>query len=190
MQLFSWATLHYYDFWQPILERYEIDSTNPFSIFAYINCFPLYGIYFSRTIPNPKLKKPILYGSYFLMGITSIDYFFVTGYNNFSSFSQTILVFYALILPCVHLWYIYREESKVVLNRNPYFWIAFGIILPNVMSIWSNIYGSRLYEADFVLFCQVSIADILFYGIGMLLIARGFYFAYYAQYLPQQQVAD
>ena len=184
--IYNYVTANYFIDCEPTLSWLKVTSSNFFSIFSFFTTFYFFSQFFSQLIPNSKLKKLILYGSWILFLITFIDYFWFTGYDNYSSVSQCIMAFYGLILPATHLWYIYREDSKVPLNRNPYFWIALGLMLPNTMTIWLELYGTRLYEADFALFCQVNIGNIVFYCIGMLLIARGFYFARYAQYLQHQ----
>ena len=184
IRLFSWSTLNYLDFWKPFLDKYQIDSTNFFIFFSYISRFGILGYYF---IISTKLvsKYPILkLAPLILLVITFIDFFFITGYNSNSVLGQSTMDFYVIFFTLIQFWDIYRENSKVLLNRNPYFWINIGLLFPSVFSIWLSIFGTNLYEQDFILFCQVSIFSIVFYCIGMLLIARGFYFARYAQYLP------
>ncbi len=182
MQLMGWLTNHNGNYWQPFFESLNINNTNCFAILSYFHILIL-GVYFSTAIPSKKAKIYTKYLSIFLFLIIAFDYFFFTGYNNYSSFSQTILAIYGLILPSIHLWYIYRDDSKVALNKNPYFWISLGLLLPNIMTLWLELFGSTLYDEDFILFCQVSIGNSVFYCISMMLIARGFYFARYAKYL-------
>jgi hypothetical protein len=184
LSCFSWVTKANPVFWQPILDYLKIQDTTFFALFAYINSFILLGLYYTQAVPMVTFRAYIKPLSWLLLAITSIDYFFVTGYNNYSSFSQTVLAFYILLLPMAHLWYLYRAGNKVPLNRNPYFWIAMGLVLPSILTIWLELYGAKLLAVNFILFCQVSIGNVLFYCIGQLLIAVGFYYARYVQYLP------
>lgn len=188
IRLFSWATLKYIDFWQPFLVQFQIDSTNFFILFSYLSRFGILGYYFIITTKLVSKYALLKFFPLILLIVAFFDFFFITGYNNNSVLGQTLLDFYVIFFTLIQLWYIYRENSKVLLNRNPYFWINMGLLFPSVFSIWLSIFGTNLYEQDFILYCQVSIISIIFYCIGMLLIARGFYFARYAQYLPQHQV--
>lgn len=185
LQGLSWISSTYLNLWLSIADFLNIDSTNFLSIFAYVNHFIILGFYFYEVIQNRQMAKLILYVSWILMIIVTYDYFFITGHNNYSSFSQTLLSFYGLLMALLHLKYLYAENNKVPLNKNPYFWISMGLLFPNIMTIWLELFGSYLQEADFILYCQVSICYIVFYCIGMLLIARGFYFSRYAKYLPR-----
>ncbi len=185
MSLVTWASSTYQDYWAPILKRLGIDNTNFFAILGYCNTFILLGLYFSKVFPEVRFRAYILPLSWVLLAIASIDYFFVTGYNQYSSFSQTLVGFYILLMPMAHLWYLYRTSNKVPLNRNPYFWISMGLVLPSILSTWLELYGSKLYVANFILFCQVSFCSTFFYCAGQFLITVGFYYARYVQYLPQ-----
>lgn len=185
LQGLIWISSTYLNLWLSIADLLNIDSTNFLSIFAYTNRFIILGFYFYEVLQNRQKAKLVLYASWLLMTIVTYDYFFITGHNNYSSFSQALLSFYGLLMALLHLKYLYTENNKVPLNKNPYFWISMGLLFPNIMTIWLELFGSYLQEADFILYCQVSICYIVFYCIGMLLIARGFYFSRYAKYLPR-----
>ena len=91
MQFMGWLTNYDISYWQPFFERLNINNTNCLAILSYCRILIL-GVYFSTVIPSKNSKIYIKYLSISLFLIIAFDYFFFTGYNNYSSFSPIIIV--------------------------------------------------------------------------------------------------
>ena len=185
VQLFSWMTLTYESYWSPILQQYGIGSTNIFSILSYINRFLILRCYFVYSFKIFTASQILKFIPFVLLSIVFIDFFFITGIDNMSAFSQSVQTFYVIFFVAIQLWYVYKDTSKVMLNRNPYFWISMGLFFPSLLSVWSSIFANNLYEQDFVLFCQISLVECIIYCTGLFLISVGFYYGRNVKYLDK-----
>jgi hypothetical protein len=188
--MFSLLFMNYFTFMSnmfpayltPFTEFWGIENTNFMAITGYLSYYLLLGWYFSNVIQYFD-KSYIRVLSITLLAFSIYDYFWITGYNNYSSISQTVLVFYCCFLSLLLLRYVFRIFNKVPLNRNPHFWIGLGILIPNIGSTWLEFFGSWLYEKDYPIFCLVSIVSTILFNIGLFFICRGFYYGRNAQYI-------
>lgn len=180
-----WATRTYRDFFIPILNSLDIHNMNFISILAHLNYFGLLGWYFSLVIQNKKIKKIIQLVSIFLFFASIINFLFIEGYKNHNVFNSTSANIFCFLLPLIHLWFIFNEDSIVPIVKNPYFWISLGLIIPNLTGLITSIIGKKLAQTNLALYLQVDIGYAVLQILGYLLIAVGFYYARYTKYLPQ-----
>ena len=112
-----------------------------------------------------------------------INYLFIEGYLVYGVFNPTADAVFAFALPLIYLGYLYRLDTMVPLSKNPYFWISLGLVVPNLISLIFHFVGNKLLETDFILFAKLTIAKNGITVIGHILIAIGFYYARYVNFL-------
>jgi hypothetical protein len=184
-QLFIYLVNSYTSFFLPYLNKWNVHDTNFLGILAYLNNFGILGWYFSHVMINYKIANVIKWISLVLFSIAIINYLFIEGFRVFGIFNPTASALFCFIIPLFHFWYLYQEESKVPLNRNPYFWIALGLLIPNIIGLFLHFAGEKIQETDFVLFCKISICRSIVAIAGQILFAIGFYYARYTKYMPK-----
>jgi hypothetical protein len=184
IQIIVWAVNNYTDFFRPILTKLDIGSMDFMSVFAHLNNLIMLGIYFSIVIFDEKTRWGIKVLSIGLSLSVIINYLFIEGYKTQSLYNSTISNIFCFVLPCIHLWFIYGQSTKVPLYKNAYFWISLGILLPNLLGLIASFFGKKLDETDLTLFFMLDIGYCVLQIIGYLIIAFGFYFARYTRYLP------
>ena len=186
-QVFYWSTTNYKTFWVPYLNKWNIHNTIFLSILALVTEITLLSWYFSLTIPNQKIKRIIRLVSIGLLLSVIINYLFYEGFRVPSVFNDSAVGIFCFTLPLIHLKVLYHLDSKVVITKNPYFWIALGLVVYYLIGFFLDFAGKTVFETDRALFYKISIADNLVYIIGNLFMAIGFYYARYVKYLPQTQ---
>jgi hypothetical protein len=173
------------DVFIPILNFLDIHNMNFISILAHLSNFSILGWYFSVVIINKKTSQIIISISILLFVTSLLNYFFVQGYKDHNVFNSTSSNIFCFILPSIHLWFLYLIDSKVQLYKNPYFWVSFGLIIPNLFGLLTSIISKKLHDTDLVLYYQVDIVYILLQIIGYFFISKGFYYARYTKYMPK-----
>jgi hypothetical protein len=183
-QSIIWIVTEYQDKWVPILNKWQITDTNFMGILAYLTNFGFLGWYFYQVIPHDKIAKGIRWLSMGLFIFAIIDYLFIEDFRAFGIFNPSASAIFCFILPLIHLWFLYREDSRVPLSKNPYFWISMGLLIPNLVGCFLHFVGNGIYDADFPLFTKITIGRSCLSMFGQILLAIGFNNARFAQFLP------
>jgi hypothetical protein len=124
--------------------------------------------------------------SLLLVVASLIDYFFITGFREYSFFQATTSAIFCFSLPLIHLWYVFKTDSDLSILKNTYFWFDVGLLIPNVIGLFLHFTGSKLYVTDVVLYFKLSIVKYYFVMLSQVLICIGFYYARYTKYLPEK----
>ena len=96
LQLFIWAVDNYTDFLLPFLQQFKIGNTNFIGIFAYLNHFILLGLFYCCIFKNNLIVKWIRIISLLLIFISLFDYFFITGFREYSFIQATLSAIFCL----------------------------------------------------------------------------------------------
>lgn len=173
IQLFIWSVAKFPDTLVPIVKELGITSTNFFIILYNINVVGVLGWYFSSVISAPKISKPIKWASWILVLLMILNYFFIEGYQDLGVFNPTAASICGFVFPLIHLWYLFRQDYQLVLARNPYFWIALGLVVATLLGLFQSIAGDQLFKTDYPLFAKFNISkngliiiSFLFFGIS------------------------
>jgi hypothetical protein len=185
LQIFVWSVDNYTTFWKPYLDRWDIHDTNFLAIISYSNNFAILGMYFSKTIHNKKVVFAIISISILLFILAIVDYIFIEGFRQFTIFTSTASAIFCFVLPLIHFWYLFHEDSKIEINKNPYFWIALGLLIPNLIGLFIHFAGNKIYGTDFILYCKIAITRSIIGIVGQIFFAIGFYYARYTKYMPK-----
>lgn len=186
-QTFIWATGYFRDIAVPLLNKYHIEDTNFMGILAYLSNFSLLGWYFQEVIPHEKIAQSVRWISKGLFVFALIDYLFIGDFREYGVFSPAASSIFCFILPLIHLWFLYREDARVPLSKNPYFWVAIGLLLPNLVGCFLHFTGNAIYGEDFTLFVKISTGKMVIEIIGQIFLAIGFNYARFAQFLPLRE---
>ena len=171
-QLFIWSSGQYYQQLKPFLDYFAITNTHFLSIFYYLKDFLLLGWFFSLVIP--KAHTIIKSGSLLLALAVSINYFFIEGYQVFGVFNPNVNILYVLILPLWYLWASQKQTLRIPLQNNPYFWIAIGLFIPNLLALFLYFTGDYIYDTNFPLYAQLVSVKNTLEIIGFLMVCKGF----------------
>lgn len=184
--LFIWATSTYFEYWKNLLYKYQIGDTNFMSILSYLNTYLILGYYFSEEIYNKKYQKLILSlcGAIAVIGV--IDYLFITGFRNYGYFNPIATSSLAIVFSLISLRAIFQKDTLVPIVKNTYFWLALGILVPNVIGLFLRLAGNSIYGEDFILYCKVSMLKDIFFDIAQILILIGFYRLKFVKYIDSQ----
>ena len=181
-----WLVNSYKLFFEPILNKLDIHNMNFISILAFLNNFGFLGWYFYIVINKSKYADIVRILSIFLFTTALVNYFFIEGYKIPSIYNSTMSSIFCFTLPLIHLWFIFNENTKVLINKNPYFWLALGLFIPNLLIFIFALAGKKMNLTDNLLYLKVDIVSSIVQIIGFILVAIGFYYAHYTKYLPQQ----
>jgi hypothetical protein len=185
-QLLIWLIYNKYALCAPYLKMFKIRNLDFISIFAHLNVYIGLSLYFACALRpiNEKLSKRTLYISGFLAITSLANYFFIEGHEVQSVFNSTAATLFCIVLPMIHLTYLYKTDSVVPLQRNPYFWIGLGVMIPNLLSLIVSTAGQKIQETDKILFLQTNLTqDILVTIIQVIFFSQAFLLARYSRFL-------
>jgi hypothetical protein len=185
IQIFIYTAQHHYELVRSLIEWLEVSDTNFTNILSQLNTFGLMGWFFYLALGKSPLAKSIKYLSIGLFFAALINYLFIEGYKVFGVFNPTADAIFSFAVPMFLMWHLYHTESKVPLNRNPYFWIYLRLIVPNLVGMFLYFSGDYLYKTNHDLYVIVVIIRNIFYFIGHLFAAYGFYLAKNIRFLKQ-----
>jgi hypothetical protein len=183
-QTLIWATGYFRDIAVPLLNKWHITDTNFMGILSYLSNFALLGWYFYCVIPHKKIAEGVRWLSTCLFIAAIIDYLFIGDFRDYGVFCPAASSIFCFVLPLIHFWFLYREETIVPLSKNPYFWISLGLLIPNLVGCFLHFTGSAIYSENFTLFTKISIGKMILEIIGQIFLAIGFYHARFSRFLP------
>lgn len=143
------------------------------------------GWFFYLALGDSPIAKWIKYLSITLFLAALINYLFIEGYKVFGIFNPTADAVFSFAIPMFLMWHLYQTESKVPLNKNPYFWIYLRLIVPNLVGMFLYFSGDYLHKTNYDLYVIVVVIRNIFYFIGHLFAAYGFYLAKNIRFLKQ-----
>lgn len=170
----------------PYLTKWGIKNTNFTSIFYFTKDFIFLSLFFNEVLRgyiNTKWVKPL---AYFLVITTWIDYLFIEGFKVAGVYNSTIDAIFCFFIPCLFLWHIFNEDSKVPLSKNSFFWIGLGLISTSLIGFFLFFAGDKIRAMDKVFFFKLSILKNGVMMAEQILEAIGFYYAPYTRYMRRK----
>lgn len=182
-QAFIWMAYHHFDKIAGFVAHFGITNTNFLAITYQLSNFFWLGWFYALLMPGRYSQKvKVLAG--FLFVITLINYLFIEGIQGFGIFNPAATALFTFGLAFFYLWYIYRSQLALPLNKNPYFWMSLGLILPYLVSLFLFVFGEPAQNENFTLFMTMTIMKDGFIIIAQILITIGFFRARYARFVP------
>jgi hypothetical protein len=185
IQTFIFIAQHNYELVRPFIEWLGVTDTSFTNIFSQLNTFGLMGYFFYLTLQNTPFANIVKYISISLFFGALINYLFIEGYKTYGIFNPTADAVFSFAIPMILMWNLYHKESKVALNRNPYFWIFLRLIVPNLIGMFLYFTGDFLQKTNYNLYAIIYMIRNVFYFIGHLFAAYGFYLAKNIRFLKQ-----
>lgn len=189
VSLFIWATQKhtFYFVFKPYLDAAKIEDTHFLAILAYLNDYTLLISYFYLVLSQQQwVKRFLVASSVVLVTLGLGDYLFYSGFRNYGFFNPTAAAVVGFVLPLVHFGVIAYSRAILPLQRNPYFWIATGLLVPNLFGLILRLAGDSIYGDNFVLYCQASIGKNIISCLGSILLIMAYRFSHLAKYFDWQ----
>jgi hypothetical protein len=183
-QFLVWYATKYIAVVRPYLDYWAIGDTSFLSILQYINDFVFLGLFYHIILGRNPYGKWVGWVSLMLLIACLTNYLFIEGYNVVGIFNPTADAIFIFSIAAFYLWHLYRTHLMLPLQKNPYFWISFGLIVPHVIGFFLSLVGDIASKEDFGLFVVMSVVRNCFLILAQVLFAIGFWQARYAQYLP------
>ncbi len=185
VQILIWFVSNYYSYVKSIVVSLHIKDFSFTGILYFLNNFSLLGYFYFLVLKKTKLSPIIKWISIILWIVSLINYLFIEGYTVVGIFNPTADAIYCFVLPCIFMWYLYNENGKVPLSKNPYFWINLRFLIPNLISLVFKLFGNKIQNTDSLLFVKIGILQNGIWLVGLIFACIGFYYARYTKYLSK-----
>ena len=158
----------------PILDYWGITNSHWLSIFYYTKDYIFLGWFYILIFPNIQIGRVIKWTAITFVIASVINYLFIEGHNVFGVFNPGINMIYVVGLPLIYLWYSQRQSLRIPLQKNPYFWINIGILIPNLLALFFYFTGNFNYETNLKLYVLLKIMRNGFEIFSYVLVGIGF----------------
>lgn len=185
VQALIWAVSNYYEYFKPLVLVFHVKDFSFTNILYYMNNFSLLGYFFILVLKQHSISNWIKWSSILLFFSSIINYLFIEGYRVVGFFNPSADALWCFILPCIFMWYLFSQESKVPISKNPYFWINLRLIVPNLIALILHFVGNKIQSTDTILYLKINLAKNAIWAIGLIFASIGFYYARYTKYFPQ-----
>ncbi len=167
----------------PILDYWGITNSHWLSIFYYTKDYILLGWFYILIFPNKQFGSFIKWTAVIFLIASVINYLFIEGHNVFGVFNPGINMIYVVGLPLIYLWYSQKESLRIPLQKNPYFWINIGLLIPNLLALFFYFTGDFNYETNLKLYVLLKIMRNGFEILGFVLVGIGFSRARFVRFI-------
>jgi hypothetical protein len=160
------------------------EFTSPIS---YLIKFIFIGLFLKDALQSEKWKVFFKYLIWALVIFELVQVFIFKSYQGYNSLSSTVKNFYILFGTSLLLYKIYSYPNvSLPLNKNPYFWICLGLILPALAELFLEFVFSKLYRTDLSHFFRLYLVRNASQIIGFTLLIIGVWQAKYLRFLPKE----
>jgi len=172
----------YKDSFRPWLEITDYQLVF-FQILHQLKNFALLGWVYSKLIKGYTSSKWLKNLIILLCTISIVFYIVEKGWRNYGTVAPTIEAIFLFIIPFFYLWYLFRTDLALPLQKNPFFWISLGLVIPNLLGLFLYFVGGTIQETDYCLFTRYAITKNGFEIIGQIMFAVAFSKAQFAKYV-------
>jgi hypothetical protein len=180
-----WLTTYHFDTVKPWVIKYKVSDFSFTKIIYYLNNFNLLGYFFYSVLKPNRIADVVKWLSIILVIASIVNYLFIEGYKVVGVFNPTADALFCFVLPCIFMWFLFTQDSKVQISKNPYFWINLRLIIPNLIALILHFIGNKIQSTDEILYLEIGLAQNVIWAIGLVFATMGFYYARYTKYLPQ-----
>lgn len=171
---------------KPLMETLGIVTLSFFNPIHYLIRFIFLGLFFRDSLQNPTSKKVFQYAVWVLVIFELVQVFVFKSYQGYDSLSSTIKNFFVLGGAGLLLYRVYREPNvSLRLQKNPYFWICLGLILPALAELFLEFVFTKLYQTDLISFYKLYLVRNASQIIGFTLLIVGVWQVKYLRFLPK-----
>lgn len=182
-QSIIWLAINRYETIAPYMTYWDISTTDFLSIFYYLTNFSLLGWFYHQLLPK-KYANIVVGIAVSLALATLINYLFIEGYKRPGVFSPAVDVIFTSGLPAFYLWHLSRRTINFPLQKNPYFWISFGLMFSNLIALFLYLTADIIKGEDYKLFIKLLIARNIFEIVAQIFFAIAFWNVRFVRYIP------
>lgn len=166
-----------------ILGITKLIFTSPLS---YLIKFIFLSLFF-RDLMKELFWKKFFQGAVLLFIVFELGQVFVfKSYQGYDSLSSTVKNIFIILSVGWFLYKFYHNDvASISLQKNPYFWISLGLLLPALAELFLEFIFSKLYQTDTASFYKLYLIRNASQMVGFLLLMAGVWQAKYLKYLPK-----
>jgi hypothetical protein len=162
----------------------DFNFTGPFN---YLIKFIFLGLFFRDLCKNRQEKYFFQYLIYVLVLFELVQVFVFKSYQGYDSLSSTLKNIFILGSTGLFTYKLYRTSSNgISLQKNPYFWITLGLMLPALAEIFLEFIFTKLYQTDLLSFYKLYLIRNASQISGFTLLVIGFWQAKFLRFLPKE----
>lgn len=153
----------------------------------YLIKFIFLGLFFRDSLQNQIWKKVFQYAVWVLLGFELVQVFIFKSYQGYDSLSSTVKNIFILSGAGLLLYRVYASQNvSLSLQKNAYFWICLGLILPALAELFLEFIFNKLYETDQLSFYKLYLVRNASQMVGFTLLIVGVWQAKYLRFLPKE----
>jgi hypothetical protein len=169
----------------PFLNQFGIQDFNFLSPVNYLIKFIFLSLLFRDLLTPSRWKRVFQIALWVLVIFELVQVIVFKSYLGYDSLSSTVKNVFIIGATSVFLYRFYKTTSlRITLQRNPYFWIMLGLLLPALAEIFLELIFQKLYETDTVGFYKYYLWRNASQMIGLILMFVGVWYSKNLKYLP------
>jgi len=167
--------------------NFGIENLNFTSPINYLIKFIFLGLFFRDSLQNQIWKKVFQYAVWVLVGFELVQVFVFKSYQGYDSLSSTVKNIFILGGAGLLLYRVYASQNvSLSLQKNAYFWICLGLILPALAELFLEFIFTKLYQTDTSSFYRLYLVRNASQMVGFTLLIIGVWQAKYLRFLPKE----
>lgn len=182
-QSIIWLAINRFEMIAPYMEYWDVETTDFLSILYYLTNFSMLGWFYYQLLPK-KYSNTVLGVAISLILATFINYLFIEGFKRPGIFNPAVDVIFTSGLPAFYLWHLSRRTTNFPLQKNPYFWISFGLMFSNLIALFLYLTADIIKGEDYNLFIKLLIARNIFEIVAQIFFAIAFWNVRFVRYIP------
>jgi hypothetical protein len=156
----------------PLLKKFEIDDTFFISPFYYLSEILFFGLAYSFALGG-RLKKPVIFITLMIFVLEIANTIWGEGYKDAQPLGSFTFSAYNIILALLYIRSFYINKIRSNGLKDSFFVISWAILIPSSLSILFYLLTKSLFEADTLLYYNVSIFRMAAESICFLVFAYG-----------------
>lgn len=170
-----------------LVEHLQIKTFDFTAWLNYLIKFVFISLFLRNSLQKPILKKGFHYIMGALVVFELVQVFVFKSYQGYDSLSSTVKNIFLLGGFGLLLYHIYREPAvSLSLQKNTYFWVCLGFILPALAELFLEFIFTKLYQTDTVSFYKLYLFRNASQMVGFTLLIVGIWQAKYLRFLPKE----
>ncbi len=170
-----------------ILDFLGTRTTSFVNPISYLIKFIFLGLFLRDVFKNPQKKRFFQYLIYALILFELVQVVIFKSYKEYNSLSSTVKNMFILGGMGLLLYKLYRTDSRgIPLQKNAYFWISLGFLLPAIAEIFLEFIFTKLQKTDLLSFYKLYLVRNASQIVGFTLLIVGVWQAKYLRFLPKE----
>ena len=170
-----------------ILDFLGTRTTSFLNPLSFLIKFIFLSLFLRDIFRSPQKKNFFQYLMYVLVLFEVIQVVIFKSYKEYNSVSSTVKNIFILGGMGLLLYKLYRTYSRgIPLQKNSYFWISLGFLLPALAEIFLEFIFTKLQKTDLLSFYKYYLIRNASQIVGFTLLIVGVWQAKYLRFLPKE----